>query len=167
MIALALSTGLACSDPGAGTLPSASPTPTVTLSPTPSATPNYGHELRQAVHAYFDALYAAGVDPASKTDALAALIDESCGCRRVIDTLREMAREGRYVDYRYGLRDIKVVEVGRLGGDIRYTVERSAGAERDSSGQVVQRFAATTERYGAHFRHAHGRWYLDRLTRFA
>lgn len=119
------------------------------------------------MQAYFDALHAAGLDPAHKTDALAALISPKCGCRRAVDVLREEARQGRYIDYGYTLRDVRVIEVGPLGGNVRYTVTQSAGALRDKSGSVVESYPASTEHYSAHFTRTGTRWFLDRVEKFA
>lgn len=166
--ALVLSAVAGCSDPGAGTLPSASPSASVSSpTPSPSASVDLAASLRGALVSYFDALYAAGLDPANKTDALAALIAPSCTCRSVVDVLREEARLDRFIDYRYGLSDIAVIDVGELGGNIRYTVARSAGAERERSGKVVETYPPTTEKYSSHFARVDGKWLLDRVTRFS
>jgi hypothetical protein len=168
LAALVLSAVAACSDPQAGTLPSVSPTATTpTATPSPSVSVDLAQSLRDALQTYFDALYAAGMDPARKTDALAALIAPSCPCYRVVGVLREEARLGRHIDYTYALRQVQVVEATPKGGDIRYTVMRSAGAERDKSGRVIERYKATTEKYSAHFSRAQGAWSLAGLTRFS
>ena len=168
LVALALSGVAACTDPRAGSLPPpASPSASQTSTPPPaSATDDPAASLRAAVRAYFDALYAAGMDPANKTDELATLIHPSCTCRRVVDVLREEARLGRHIDYRYTLRNVQVIDVSAREGYVRYTVVRSAGAERDASGRVVERYAKTTEKYSVRFRRPDGRWLLDRVTRF-
>ena len=165
---LVLSMLLACSDPKAGTLPSASPSthPSLSTPPTSSTPPDPRTELRNALQTYFDALYAAGVDPATKTDALAALIEPTCTCYQVVNVLRDEARQGRYIDYRYSLSDVKVVDVDSRGGHINYTVARSEGAERDRAGRVIERFEAITEKYSAHFARSNATLLLDRLTRF-
>ena len=166
--ALVLSVLSACSDSGAGTLPSTSPTGSLSMTaPTSSASLDARTEIRNALHAYFDALYAAGLDPANNTTALAALIEPTCSCYRVVEVLREEARQGRYIDYRYALSDVKVVDVDSRGGDVNYTVRRSEGAERDRTGRVIQRFEATTEKYSAHFARTNDVLRLDRVTRFA
>lgn len=168
LAALCLSAVAACSDPKAGTLPTASPTPS-SVSPTPSASASVdlAGSLRSALQAYFDALYAAGMDPANKTDALAALIAPSCTCYRAVDVLREEARKGRHIDYSYTLSDIQVIEVGSLGGNVRYTVAQSAGALRDSSGRVIKSYPASQETYSAHFARRDSRWIVDRIERYA
>lgn len=123
--------------------------------------------MRTALRAYFDALYAAGLDPAGKTDELEALIHPSCTCRRVLDVLREEARLGRYIDYRYALRDVRVIDVSSGVAHVRYTVVRSAGAERDrSSGRVIERYPKVVEDYTARFSRVGARWLIDRVTRF-
>ena len=166
--ALVLSAVLACSEPPAGSLPPpTSPTPSVTATATP--TPNAGDAsaLRAALHAYFDALYAAGLDPAGKTDELEALIDPSCPCRQVIDVLREQASDGRYVDYRYTLRDVTVVDVDARAGHVRYTVRQSPGALRDRTGRAVKSYPASSDRYSAVFVRASDGWLLKRLESYA
>jgi hypothetical protein len=165
-VALALSAFavVACSDPHGGTLPSPSPAPSAT-SATPTAV-NLRTSLTNALHGYFDALYTAGLDPANKTDALAALVDPSCTCMRTVDVLREEARQGRSIDYRYTLKDVAVIEVGELGGNIRYTVMQSAGAERDHDGRVIEAYPASTARFSAHFTRSGDAWRLDRVTEF-
>jgi len=157
----------ACSDGKAGTLPTTSPSLTSTTQ-SPSATPtlNLRTSLELALRTYFDALYAAGLNPAEKTDDLAQLIDTTCECYRVVTVLREEAREGRSIDYTYTLQDLKVVAVDSRSGDVNYTVIRSAGAERDRSGRVIQEFPPTSEKYSARFGRANDRWLLQRLTRF-
>jgi hypothetical protein len=168
-LALALSAlaVTSCTKPHAGGLPTASPSPsTATASPTPTATPDLRESLRGALRTYFDALYQAGLDPAHKTDALAALMTPTCPCRRTVDVLRDEARHGWHIDYRYTLKSVTVTEAGATGGDISYTVEQSAGAERDASGRVVQRFPADTQRFSAHFARTDDRWLLARLTEF-
>jgi hypothetical protein len=168
-LALALSAlaVTSCTKPHAGSLPTTSPSPTATTSsPTPTTTPDLAESLRAALRTYFDALYQAGLDPAHKTDALALLMTTSCPCRRTLDVLRDEARHGWHIDYRYTLKSVTVTEAGAIGGDISYTVEQSAGAERDASGRVVQQFPAATQRFSAHFARTDGRWLLARLTEF-
>ena len=123
-------------------------------------------ELRAALKNYFDTLYAAGMDPAGKTDELAQLITPRCSCRSVLDVLRQEAAAGLHLDYSYRLTEIKVVSVGALGGDVTYVVHRSAGAERDAAGHVRERFAATTYRYSAHFQRDGDHWLLDQVARY-
>lgn len=155
----------ACSDGKAGTLPTESPTTLASQTPTaPSVSPRTS--LETALRTYFHALYAAGLDPAEKTDELAELIDTTCECYRVVTVLREEAREGRYIDYTYTLSDLKVVAVDSRSGDVNYTVTRSAGAERDRNGRVLEQFPPTTEKYSAHFVRSNSTWLLQRLTRF-
>jgi hypothetical protein len=167
-LALVLSAlaGTSCTKPHAGGLTTTSPSPTASASPTATATPDLADSLRAALRTYFDALYQAGLDPAHKTDALALLMTASCPCRRTVDVLRDEARHGWHIDYRYTLKSVTVTEASETGGDISYTVEQSAGAERDASGHVVQHFPATTQRFSAHFTRTGGRWLLARLTEF-
>jgi hypothetical protein len=165
--ALVLSAAVACSNGHAGSLPtSSSPRPS-TATPTITATSDLRASLRAALRAYFDTLYAAGLDPANKTDDLDALIAPTCTCHRTIDVLRDEARRGRYIDYKYSLSNVLVIEVGPLGGNIRYTVRQSAGAERDRTGRVIESYKATTEKYSVHFARRDGRWLLDKVTKFA
>lgn len=167
LAALVLSAAVACSDGHAGSLPTESPSSTTPGAPTPTASEDLAQSLRTALRIYVDALHAAGLDPAHKTDALEALIAPTCPCHRTIDVLRSEAEQGRYIDYGYTLRDIVVIEVGELGGNVRYTVRQSAGAERDRAGKVIESYAPTTEKYTAHFVRRDGRWLLDEVTRFA
>ncbi len=164
LVLSALAVG-SCTKPHAGTLPTVSPSPTTT-SPTPTATPDLAGSLRGALRTYFDALYRAGLDPAHKTDALAALMTPTCPCRRTVEVLRDEARHGWHIDYRYTLKSVTVTEANATGGDISYTVEQSAGAKRDASGNVIRQFPAATQRYSAHFARTEGRWLLARLVVF-
>lgn len=163
LAALVLPAG--CSDPKAAPLPSPSPTPSTvaptTASPTPSA--DYEAEARRAVDAYFAALNAALRDPAERTDALAALIDPNCTCMRVVEALRSQARAGRYLDYTYSIRDVRVQQAGSLGASLTFVAQQSAGHERSRDGRVVRAFPASTVRYSAHFRRTSSGWRLDRL----
>jgi hypothetical protein len=122
--------------------------------------------LRGALRTYFDALYAAGLDPADKTDELAALIHPACACMRAVDVLRVQAKENRYVDYQYELREITVLDATSAGGTVRYTVRQSAGALREASGRAIESYPASTESYSAHFVHAGDRWLLRRVDSF-
>lgn len=167
LTALVVGATVACSDPRAGTLPTTpSSTPTT---PTPATTSpvSYAAELRAALKTYFDTLYAAGMDPANKTDDLAALIHPTCTCRRVLDVLREEARLGRHIDYRYDLRRVRVITVSGGRGHVRYSVHRSAGSERDESGRVYETYPEVVENYSVTFVQVNGRWLLERVTRFA
>ena len=168
LVCVALASGalVACSDPRAGTLPSPTSTAAPTTSATPSATPDPAAEVRQALRAYFDALYAAGLDPANKTDELAELIHDSCSCRAVVGLLKEQARRNRHVDYTYTLRDVRVIEASSRSGTVRYTVRQSAGALRDASGRAIERYPLMTSHYTARFTNDHGRWTLERLDEF-
>lgn len=167
LVACALGGAVACSNPRAGSLPPpSSPTPSATVAPTASQNRDPADVVRAALRAYFDALYAAGLDPANKADELAELIHPACTCRRVVDVLREEARLGRHIDYRYTLSDVRVIEVAADVAHVRYTVARSAGAERDSKGRVIERYPATTEKYSVRFRRIGEAWLLERTTRF-
>lgn len=157
---------VACSDPKAAPLPSASPT---TLSPTPTPTPSvsasadYEAQARRAVAVYFEALNAALRDPAAKTDALAALIDPSCTCFQAVEALREEGRQGRYLDYRYTVSNLRVQQAGSLGASLTYTAHQSAGYQRARDGRAIRAVPANTTRYSAHFRSTDAGWLLDRL----
>lgn len=145
------------------------PSPPLASTPVPSTAPptvDLAASLRAALAAYFDALYAAGLDPGHKTEALGRLMSAKCACRQTLTVLRDEARAGRYLDYRYTLRDVAVIDADARGGDIKYTVDQSAGAERAHDGHVVERFAASTSRYTARFVRSGDRWLLDRLTEF-
>jgi hypothetical protein len=153
----------ACSDPHAAPLPSTSPS--VSVSATTSPTPDYEAEVRHAVDAYFAALNAALRGPAHKTDALAALIAPSCPCREVLDLLHSEARDGRYLDYRYTVSDVRVQQAGEVGASLTWTAAQSAGHERTNDGRVTDSFPASTLRVSAHFTREGTRWLLDRLDR--
>lgn len=152
-----------CSDERAGTLPPPSPTTLAPTTPTPTVSADYAAQARIALQAYIDALYAAGLDPANKTDELAVMLSPTCTCRDVLRVLREEARLGRYIDYQYTLRDVLVIDAGPLGANLSYTVHQSAGAERERSGRVVTRFKPAATRYAAHLVRVDGRWLLDRV----
>lgn len=155
-----------CSDPEAAPLPSASPT---TVTPSPSATVvaspsgDYEAQARGAVAAYFEALNAALRDPATKTDALAALIDPSCTCFQAVEALRAEARQGNYFDYRYSVSNVRVQQAGALGASLTYTVHQSAGHLRNRDGRVIESFSANTGTYSVHLRRSGSTWLLDRL----
>jgi hypothetical protein len=106
------------------------------------------------------------MDPRNKTDALGALMTSTCACRQTLTALREEAAYNRYLDYRYTLHDIQVIDVGDVGGDIRYLVDQSVGAERDGGGRVLHRYAASTSAYTAHFIRRGDAWLLDHVTQF-
>lgn len=167
VLAAVIGTGVAvaCSDPKPAPLPSTSPStvaPT-TPSPTPTASANYEAEARRAIDAYFAALNAALRDPANRTDALAALIDPSCRCTDAVRALRAEAGAGRYLDYRYTLSNVRVLEAGSLGATVSFTAHQSAGHQRSRDGRVLRSFAATAIKYSAHFRRDNDAWRLDRL----
>lgn len=157
--------GVACSDPQAAPLPSASPPATPSPSPTPVVSPSVDYEAqaRRAVAAYFEALNAALRDPATKTDALAALIDPACTCRQVLDLLRELASDGHYIDYRYTVSDVRVQQAGSLGASLTYVVNKTAGARRSSDGRVVRSYPGTKGSFSVHLRNDSGSWLLDRV----
>ena len=165
LAALAALLAVACSDPEAAPLPSASPTSASVVPTTPSVSPSadYEAQARRAVATYFEALNAALRDPATKTDALAALIDPSCTCRQVLDLLHDLAQDGHYIDYQYTVSDVRVQQAGSLGASLTYVARQSAGHKRDSSGRSLATYPATTVRISAHFRHDNARWLLDRL----
>lgn len=161
---VALVAGAGCSDPTAAPLPSVSPTtPSPSPTPTVSASADYAAEARAAIDAYFAALNAALRDPANRTDALASLIDPSCTCRQVLDLLRDLAKDGHYIDYRYTVSDVRIQQAGSLGASLTWTAAQTAGAERAADGRVIERFSAATVRMAAHFRRASTGWMLDRL----
>lgn len=155
----------ACSDEHAGTLPPPSPTTGAPTTPTPSATGDYATGLRAAIDAYYRTLSEAARDPANRTDALAQLIHPSCTCMAVIDFLRKEAAEGHYLDYSYSARDIRVIDVGELGGNATYVVVQTPGHQRARDGRVLATFPGSEQKFSVHFRRLDGRWLLDRADR--
>jgi hypothetical protein len=168
-LAAVLVTG-ACSEEHAGTLPTPSPSvPSATGTPSASLSAlGYDGELRRAITTYYAALNAAVHDPAANVEALGRLIAPSCECRKVLDALREEAHEGRYVDYSYSIRDLRVIAVGDRGGNAAFVVVQSPGHERGHDGTVLHAFRGSTQSYSVHFvRTATGAWLLDRASRAA
>jgi hypothetical protein len=121
--------------------------------------------LRAAIVTYYRALTLAAHDPKHRTDSLARLIAPDCECRQVVDLLRNEARQGRYLDYSYAVRDVRVVAVGDLGGDATYVVVQTAGHERSGDGTVLHSYPASTERFSAHFSRRSNGWILTRAAR--
>lgn len=163
MLAVVCGVVAGCSDPPkAAPLPSATPS---TESPSAIATtpPDYEAEVRAAIATYFAALNAALRDPATKTDALAALIAPSCTCVQVVTVLREQGRGGYHFDYVETVTDVRVQQAGELGASVTYVVEQSAGSKRDRSNRVIATYPRSSDRISAHFRRQSGTWLLDRV----
>lgn len=156
----------ACSDePGAGTLPTASPTTTTTPSPTPISTATTVTDeaaVRRAVRRYIASLNEALRTPERADELVAPLIASACTCRQVVATLRDLAQDGYYLDYRYTVSDIRVQQVGAVGASATYVARQSAGHKRDHTGKSLQAFNSTTVRYSVHFQRQGTRWLLDR-----
>ncbi|HEV2891912.1 MAG TPA: hypothetical protein VGX28_16180 [Frankiaceae bacterium] len=164
---IAAGVAVACSDPTAAPLPSASPSTAApsSSSPSPSAT-DFAGEVRAAIETYYRTLNQAAHQPASQTEALAALIDPGCPCFAVVRFLRQEAERGRYLDYSYSARDVRVIDAGSLGANATYVVVQSPGSERTNDGRIVASFPGSTERFSVRFiRTADGRWLLNRAER--
>ena len=164
--ALVLSAVLACSEPPAGSLPPpASPTPTLSATATP--TQSADDSVAQAVRWYYAALQAAVQDPARNRADLEPLLDPSCPCREILAVLDREAEQGRYVDYTLSVSDVRVADESPTRATARVTVEQSSGRLYDSSGRVVERISAVTERYFVELRRAGEQWRVSRVSRVA
>ena len=166
LAALVLSALLGCSDPKAGTLPtasSASSSSPVTPPPSPSAT-TASAQVEAAVRAYYAAMEAAVHEPARHTDTLAKLIDPACACHQIVDVLRDEAKKGRHADYTLTVKRIAVPDASPSRGTATVTVAQSSGSLYDSSGRVVDKVAASTSTYFLELRNHSGQWRVARVT---
>jgi hypothetical protein len=167
LAALCLSAVAACSDPKAGTLPTASPTPSTTAptaSPASASSSPNDFGIGQAVTDYYDALEAAVHDPSANLARLEAMLDPACACREILDVLREEARRGRHADYTLEIATLTVPDKTPERGIARLTVVQSAGNLYDASGRVVERIKPTTDAYFVEVRSNGGRWRVARVT---
>lgn len=83
----------------------------------------------------------------------------------MIQFLRSEAQRGRYLDYSYRAKDVRVLDVGPLGGNATYLVVQTPGHERTNDGRIVGTFAGSTEKFSVHFVRRDSRWLLDRAER--
>jgi hypothetical protein len=117
--------------PAAGTAaPSATPTPPP--SPSPQA------EVEAAVRRYYDAVNMAVVS--GETSSLVQLSTPTCGCRKLVDSIRDSFANGRSTGAHFSLASVMVQEVqGNTAiADVTYTV--SAYQDVDRQGKVVESY---------------------------
>jgi hypothetical protein len=157
----------ACSDPPAGGLPPTSPPVTSATSPgTPSASPSTTGEraLAAAARHFYATLGAAGAEPDKHTDDVAALISDRCDCRRIVEFLRDQARQGRHIERSVSVTDLRVARGGNGAGTVFLTLVQGAGRVVDSRGRVVERLAASRDDVVLDFEAVRGRLLVRRIS---
>lgn len=164
LAALVLSAIVGCSDPKAGTLPTASPT---TSSPTPTTSvtsPPSDNPLAAAAQAYYRTLERVAGNPAAHNE-FATLVDARCTCQQVVDLLRRLDREQHQLLFSVALTEPRVIRGTETTGTVVIGVTQSAGREVDATGTQVRSTPASKGRYAVDLVRSDNRWLVRRITR--
>lgn len=167
LVGLALSMLCACSEPQAGTLPSASPSsspsPTATPTPTPTSA-SIEDALADATKTYYTTLARVSATP-TDADVLGALIHPRCECREVVGLLRDLADQRHRLEFTVTLGEPRVTIAEATNGTVFIDVSQSAGKEVDADGNTVRSLPATRGEYVVDLARSDDRWLVHRITR--
>jgi len=143
----------------AGSLPTVSPAPT-TSSPTPSPT----DEVAAAARAYYAALEKAG--QTGDTTALAALLAQSCDCRKQVDYIRREAAAGHHTTTTYTVEAVRPHDVTASAAAATVTYSSPESKVLDASGRTVRTLSALSHvGYDLALRRDGGSWLVERIVR--
>jgi hypothetical protein len=155
-----------CTDPHAGSLPTASPSPTATASSTASATASSAGDVVVGVaRTYYATLERSAADPASKRAQLAALVDRGCQCHQVVELLDQLAAKQHRLLFEVTTASPRVGRLAATSATVFISVDQSAGREVDAAGKTVRALPATTGTYALDLVLRSGRWLVAQISR--
>jgi hypothetical protein len=153
----------ACSDaPGKpAVLPTASTTSSSTPTPTPTARDPRA-EVEAFVRAYYAEVNAAAAS--GNTAALNSYSSLTCGCRRLLEYIRDKWQQGslRNVDYR--IDNLRVSRIDAGNAEIAAKVRIGAYEVLDRSGRVVERVAEESGTDLLELARLGDRWIVQNIT---